>query len=33
MGLIDALHWVASDLNIQIDAGQRDIDLPEFEIV
>lgn len=33
VGLIDGLHWVATDLNIQIDPGQRDIDLPQFEMM
>lgn len=32
-GLIDALHWVANDLGIQIDPGQRDIDLPQIGLV
>lgn len=33
VGLIDALHWVVSDLGIQMDPGQRDIDLPPYELV
>lgn len=32
-GLIDAVHWVATDLNIQMDAAQRDIDLPLIGLV
>lgn len=31
--LLDAIHWVADDLNIQIDPGQRDIDMPERTLV
>ena len=31
--LLDAIHWVASDLNIQIDAGQRDIEMPDRVLV
>lgn len=28
-----AVHWVASDLNIQVDAGQRAISLPPLSLV
>lgn len=31
--LIHALHWVSVDLNIQIDAGQRDIEMPDKALV
>lgn len=33
IGLIDALHWVAQDLQIQVGPGQRDIELPDFEMM
>lgn len=31
--LRDAIHLVADDLNIQIDPGQRDFQMPEFKLV
>lgn len=33
LDLIDAVHWVAQDLNIQIDPGQRAISLPPRTLV
>lgn len=33
MELSEALHWVAEDLQIQIDPGQRDFALPDFEMM